>query len=191
MMPIATSLLANPGQMLVRHSAETPRRGCFSGYLKDEAATEIAWQGGWFHTGDVVWRGPDGTLHFVERKKNIIRRSGENIAAAEVEAVLLTHPDVQQVAVIAVKDDLRDEEVLACVVLKRAMAEKEAATALFHHCNERLAYYKPPGWIHIVQSLPTTGTQKIQKHSIYPAGIDPRALPEIIDLRPLKRRQHA
>ena len=182
-----------PGEMLVRHSAETPRRGCFSGYLKDEAATETAWQGGWFHTGDVVWRGPDGMLHFVERKKNIIRRSGENIAAAEVEAVLLTHPDVQQVAVMAVKDELRDEEVLACVVLKRALlekgAEQEAATALFRHCNERLAYYKPPGWIHVVQSLPTTGTQKIQKHSIYPAGTDPRALPEIIDLRSLKRRQ--
>jgi len=185
-----------PGEMLVRHSAETPRRGCFSGYLKDEAATEAAWQGGWFHTGDVVWRGPDGMLHFVERKKNIIRRSGENIAAAEVEAVLLTHPDVQQVAVMAVPDELRDEEVLACVVLKRPLtekeaADKEAATALFRHCNERLAYYKPPGWIHIVPSLPTTGTQKIQKHSIYPAGTDPRALPEIVDLRALKRRQPA
>ena len=82
------------------------------------------WRGGWFHTGDVVWRGPDGMLHFVERKKNIIRRSGENIAAAEVEAVLLTHPDVQQVAVMAVQDELRDEEVLACIVLKRAMADE-------------------------------------------------------------------
>jgi acyl-CoA synthetase (AMP-forming)/AMP-acid ligase II len=179
------------GEMLVRHSAATPRRGCFSGYLKDEAATEAAWQDGWFHTGDVVWRGPDGMLHFVERKKNIIRRSGENIAAAEVEAVLLTHPDVQQAAVMAVQDELRDEEVLACVVLKRARAEKEAATALFQHCNERLAYYKAPGWIHIVQSLPTTGTQKIQKHSIYPVGSDPRGLPDIIDMRALKRRQHA
>ena len=88
-----------------------------------------------------------------------------------------------------VKDEMRDEEVLACVVLKREMAEKEVATTLFHHCNERLAYYKPPGWVHIVQSLPTTGTQKIQKHNIYPAGTDPRALPGIIDLRALKRRQ--
>lgn len=180
-----------PGEMLVRHSAETPRRGCFSGYLKDEAATETAWQGGWFHTGDVVRRGQDGMLHFVERKKNIIRRSGENIAAAEVEAVLLTHPDVQQVAVMSVKDELRDEEVLACVVLKRKRAQSEAATALFQHCNERLAYYKAPGWIHIVQSLPTTGTQKIQKHSIYPAGTDPRDLPDVIDMRALKRRQQA
>jgi acyl-CoA synthetase (AMP-forming)/AMP-acid ligase II len=179
-----------PGELVVRHSAATPRRGCFSGYLNDEAATEAAWRGGWFHTGDVVWRGPDGMLHFVERKKNIIRRSGENIAAAEIEAVLLTHPDVQQVAVMAVKDELRDEEVLACVVLKRAIAAKEAATTLFEHCNERLAYYKPPGWIHIVQTLPTTGTQKIQKHNIYPADVDPRGLPDIIDLRALKRRQH-
>jgi crotonobetaine/carnitine-CoA ligase len=128
-------------------------------------------------------------LHFVERKKNIIRRSGENIAAAEVEAILLTHPDVQQVAVLAVADDLRDEEVLACVVLKRPLAAKDAATTLFQHCNELLAYYKAPGWVHIVESLPTTGTQKIQKHNIYPAGTDPRGLPDIIDLRSLKRRQ--
>ena len=180
-----------PGEMLVRHSAETPRRGCFSGYLKDQAATEAAWRGGWFHTGDVVWRGADGMLHFVERKKNIIRRSGENIAAAEVEAVLLTHPDVQQAAVMAVQDELRDEEVLACVVLKRKIVENEAAMALFRHCNERLAYYKAPGWLHIVACLPTTGTQKIQKHNIYAPDIDPRRLPEVIDLRALKRRERA
>jgi crotonobetaine/carnitine-CoA ligase len=177
-----------PGELLVRHSAKTPRRGFFSGYLKDEAATETAWAGGWFHTGDVVWRGADGMLHFVERKKNIIRRSGENIAAAEIEAVLLTHPDVQQVAVMAVKDELRDEEVLACVVLKRPLAPEDAAAALFQHCNELLAYYKAPGWVHIVKNLPTTGTQKIQKHNIYPVGTDPRSLTEVIDLRALKRR---
>ena len=93
-------------------SAATPPRGCFSGYLKDAAATETAWRGGWFHTGDMVWRAPDGMLHFVDRKKNIIRRSGENIAAAEVEAMLLTHADVQQAAVMAVKDDLREEDEL-------------------------------------------------------------------------------
>jgi crotonobetaine/carnitine-CoA ligase len=177
-----------PGEMLVRHSATTPRRACFSGYLKDEAATQTAWCGGWFHTGDVVWRGADGMLHFVDRKKNIIRRSGENIAAAEVEALLLTHPDVQQVAVMAVKDELREEEVLACVVLKRKIAPNLAAAALFRHCYDRLAYYKAPGWIHIVEGLPTTGTQKIQKHSIYPNGVDPRDFDGIVDLRALKKR---
>ena len=79
-------------------------------------------------------RAPDGMLHFVDRKKNIIRRSGENIAAAEIEAMLLTHPDVQQAAVMAVKDELREEEVLACVVLKRAMPAEKTADALFRHC---------------------------------------------------------
>jgi crotonobetaine/carnitine-CoA ligase len=54
---------------------------------------------------------------------------------------------------------------------------------------ERLAYYKAPGWVHIVQSLPTTGTQKIQKHAVYPPGTDPRAHADVIDLRTLKRRQ--
>lgn len=178
----------NPGELLIRHSATTPRRGFFSGYLKDEAATESVWRGGWFHTGDVVWRGPDCMLHFVDRKKNIIRRSGENIAAAEVEALLLTHPDVQQVAVMAVKDELREEEVLACVVARTPNPTKEVADALVHYCLERSAYYKAPGWIHFVQILPTTGTQKIQKHNIYPKGIDPRQLEEVLDMRTLKRR---
>jgi crotonobetaine/carnitine-CoA ligase len=127
-------------------------------------------------------------LHFVDRKKNIIRRSGENIAAAEVEAMLLTHPDVLQAAVMAVTDELREEEVLACVVLKRKLPPPEAAEALFRHCFERLAYYKAPGFIHIVEALPTTGTQKIQKHSIYGAGVDPRGVPGIVDLRARKRR---
>jgi len=177
-----------PGEMLVRHSAATPRRGCFSGYLKDEAATETAWRGGWFHTGDTVYRAADGMLHFVDRKKNIIRRSGENIAAAEIEATLLSHPEVQQVAVLAVKDELREEEVLACVVLKGSASTAGAAERLFQHCYERMAYYKAPGWIHFLDRLPTTGTQKIQKHTIYPGGIDPRTAPGVIDLRAHKKR---
>jgi acyl-CoA synthetase (AMP-forming)/AMP-acid ligase II len=176
-----------PGELVVRHSAQSPRRGAFSGYLKDEAATEAAWRGGWFHTGDVVWRGKDGVLHFVDRKKNIIRRSGENIAAAEIEALLLTHPNVRQAAVLAVHDEVREEEVMACVVLKRAMSVDEAAHALFQFCSEQLAYYKAPGFIHIVDSLPTTGTQKIQKHSIFAKDVDPRTLPGVQDLRLRKK----
>jgi crotonobetaine/carnitine-CoA ligase len=98
---------------------------------------------------------------------------------------------VQQAAVMAVKDALREEEVLACVVLSRPTAAKDMAEVLFRHCSERLAYYKAPGWIHIVQSLPTTGTQKIQKHAIYPPGTDPCAHADVIDMRALKRRQRA
>lgn len=180
---------SGPGEMLFRHSAATPRRHCFSGYLKDEAATEAAWRGGWFHTGDVVWRGADGVLHFVDRKKNIIRRSGENIAAAEVEAVLLTHPNVRQAAVMAVNDEVREEEVLTCIVLKEEKPAHDAARAIFQFCLDHLAYYKAPGWIHIVESLPTTGTQKIQKHNLYPQGIDPRGVTGVMDFRSMKRRR--
>ncbi|MSP03923.1 MAG: long-chain fatty acid--CoA ligase [Acetobacteraceae bacterium] len=175
-----------PGEMLVRHSAAIPRRGFFSCYLKDDAATEAVWRGGWFHTGDVVRRDADGMVHFVDRKKNIIRRSGENIAAAEIEALLLTHPNVAQAAVMAVKDEVREEEVLACVVLKRE--DPDAALSLFRYCHDHLAYYKTPGWIHILKTLPTTGTQKIQKHVIYPDNTDPRTALGVVDLRARKRR---
>src|SRR5690606_8695106 len=81
-----------PGELVIRHSPQTPRKDFFSEYLDDPAATESAWRGGWFHTGDIVVRDAGGMFHFVDRRKNIIRRSGENIAAAEVEAMLLTHP---------------------------------------------------------------------------------------------------
>src|SRR5215471_12269031 len=116
--------------MVIRHSEGTPRRGFFSGYLKNEQATAQAWRGGWFHTGDTVRQEKDGMLHFVDRKKNIIRRSGENIAAAEVEAVLQSHAMVKQVAVIAVPDELREEEVFACVVLAQNDGHKRRGRRL-------------------------------------------------------------
>src|SRR5262249_27666975 len=122
-------------------------------------------------------------------KKHIIRRSGENIAAAEVEAVLQAHPDVAQVAVLAVADELREEEVLACVVAMEEIATGQAmADALFEHCNARLAYFKTPGWMLFLDRLPTTGTQKVQKTQIFPSDVDPRQMAGIIDLRARKRR---
>ena len=183
-----------PGEMLVRHSADTPRAGFYSGYLDDPVATEQAWRGGWFHTGDIVTRAPsDGLLRFVDRRKNIIRRSGENIAAAEVEAVLQAHPWVEQAAVLAAPDEVREEEVLACVMLSAAGRADPAAAveALFEHCRHELAYYKAPGWLWITDHIPTTSTQKIQKHQIFEPGIDPRRMPGMIDLRARKKRDAA
>ncbi|MFN7122264.1 MAG: AMP-binding protein [Hydrogenophaga sp.] len=182
-----------PGELLVRHSAATPRKDAFSGYLHDEVATEHAWRGGWFHTGDIVVRDPDGLLHFLERRKNIIRRSGENIAAAEVEAALQTHPAVAQAAVMAVKDEVREEEVLACVVLKpgHSAASDEndpLVRALFDHCNNLLSYFKTPGWLFFTDEIPTTGTQKVQKHQLFSDGVDPRTATGVIDLRHWKKR---
>jgi acyl-CoA synthetase (AMP-forming)/AMP-acid ligase II len=177
------------GELLVRHTAESPRHGFFSGYLKNEAATEEGWRGGWFHTGDVVRQDVSGMLTFVDRKKNIIRRSGENIAAAEVEAVLQAHEGVAQVAVLAAVDELREEEVLACVVPMPGVAAGTAlAEALFQHCNARLAYFKAPGWMLFLDRLPTTGTQKVQKTLIFAPGEDPRVRAGIVDLRARKKR---
>ncbi|HUF57832.1 MAG TPA: AMP-binding protein [Thermohalobaculum sp.] len=178
-----------PGEMTIRHSAGTPRKHFFSGYLDDRRATEEAWRGGWFHTGDTVVIDPDGMIHFVDRAKNIIRRSGENISAAEVEAVLLEHAAVAQVAVAPLPDELREEEVLACVVAAEG-AEAGAALAedIARHCLGRLAYYKAPGWVLFLDALPTTGTQKIQKHRLFADGEDPRERPGMHDLRALKKR---
>jgi crotonobetaine/carnitine-CoA ligase len=177
------------GELVVRHSAEDPRHGFFSGYLKNEAATAEAWRGGWFHTGDVVRQDTSGMLFFVDRKKHIIRRAGENIAAAEVEAVLQAHEAVAQVAVLPVPDELREEEVLACVVPMPGVSDGAAlAEALFEHCNARLAYFKAPGWVLFLDRLPTTGTQKVQKAQVFAAGEDPRRRVGIVDLRVRKRR---
>lgn len=177
------------GELLVRHSAASPRHGFFREYLKNDAATAEAWTGGWFHTGDVVTQSADGMLYFVDRKKNIIRRSGENIAAAEVEACLQAHDAVAQAAVLAVPDAVREEEVMACVVVMPGQQPTpELAAALFDWCFQRMAYFKAPGWILFVESLPTTGTQKVQKAQIFRHGEDPRQRQDIHDFRARKKR---
>lgn len=152
-----------PGELLLRARGDDPRRRFFSGYLKNDAATDDIWAGGWLHTGDIMRRGEDGSLYFVDRKKNIIRRSGENIAAVEVEAAIGTHPGVAQVAVVAVLDPLRGEEVLAVVVPRAPGDGSTLADSIFQHCAERLAYYKLPGYVALRDTLPTTSTQKVRK----------------------------
>ncbi len=177
-----------PGELTLRMTGEEPMRGLFSGYLKDPAATDEAWRDGWFHTGDVVTQAADGMLCFVDRKKNIIRRSGENIAAAEVEAVLQADERVAQAAVIAVPDELRQEEVMACIVpAPGAGADQVAAAVLQDMCLERLAYYKAPGYLLFLDTLPVTSTQKVQKVKLFPDGIDPREAAGCHDLRERKR----
>jgi acyl-CoA synthetase (AMP-forming)/AMP-acid ligase II len=176
--------IADGGEMLVRSKGEDPRRGFFSGYLKDEPATAEAWRDGWFHTGDAARRGPDGALHFVDRLKNIIRRAGENIAALEVEAALAGHPSVQHVAVIAAPDPVRDEEVLACVI--SSDKSRENAISIQDWCLERLAYFKAPGIVAFIDELPVTSTNKVQKVKLADVALDPAYR---FDLRDRKRRK--
>jgi len=181
--------IEDSGELLVRQSGGDPRRGFFSGYLKDEKSTAEAWRDGWFHTGDAVRRGPDGALHFVDRLKNIIRRAGENIAALEVEAALAGHPAIAQVAVIAVPDSVRDEEVMACVVLsQKSLPGRETALSIQDWCLERLAYFKAPGHVAFVDSLPTTATNKVQKAKLADFALKAA---DSYDLRERKKRTAA
>ena len=179
-----------PGEMVVRHSEKTPRAGAFSGYLNKEKETEEAWKSGWFHTGDTVTMDETGMLYFVDRAKNIIRRAGENIAAAEVENCLFEIEFVSKIACIAVKDDIREEEVMACVVLEEGKKKsKEVAEILFNHAIEKMAYFKAPGYILFMDDLPVTGTQKVVKHKIFEPEIDPRNLTGVFNFTHLKKRK--
>ena len=181
-----------PGELLVRAAGEDSRRDFFLGYLKDETATEEAWAGGWFHTGDVVRRSAEGDFHFVDRRKNVIRRSGENISAVEVESVLNTHLAVAASAVTATPDPVRGDEVLACIVLRKAEnlpAPEQIAASIVRHALDSLAYFKAPGYVAFVDALPLTSSQKIQRGELRELA---RGLPgteNCIDTRQMKRRR--
>ncbi len=178
----------DPGELLVRASGANPRAGFFDHYLHDPVATEAAWEGGWFHTGDVVRFEPDGNLIFVDRRKNIIRRSGENIAAVEVETILRRNPLVRDVAVTAVADEVRGEEVLAFVIPAAPLGDAEMAFAIVQSALEELSYFKVPGWLAFVEALPVTSTQKIQRGNLKSWAAEYLAGGTCIDTRKLKSR---
>ncbi len=158
---------AEQGELQVKRAGDNPRKSFFTEYYKNEAATAEGWVDGWWHTGDVVRRNPDGSLSFVDRSKNIIRRSGENIAALEVEAVLSRHPGLKIVAVTPAPDEIRGEEVMACVILDDGnQANESTARSLFKHAKAELAYYKTPGYVAFVDEMPLTATQKPKRNEI-------------------------
>jgi len=176
-----------PGELLVRNKGRDPRYGFFTEYYKDPDATAEAWRDGWFHTGDIVQKDAAGRIYFVDRKKNIIRRSGENIAAVEVESMLNRHPKIKAVAVCGVPDPLRGDEVFACVVTdgpKDGLAQDIATWAL-----DQMAYYKVPGYIAFVDALPLTTTQKIQRKELQNLALDLLDRNEFTSLIHLKKRQ--
>ena len=186
----ADQRVGEPGELLIRRKGANAREGFFAGYLKNKEATEEAWTDGWFHTGDLMRQGDDRSLYFVDRKKNIIRRSGENIASAEIELVLRKNPLVQEVGVVAAPDGIRGEEVMACISLAPGISpDKSTAEKIFDWCFDRLAYYKAPGYIVFVNQLPTTSTQKVKKGELVQIVKEMVKQPDCFDLRNKKRRQ--
>ena len=184
--------VGTPGELLVRSTGADPHRAFFAGYLKDEAATNEAWADGWFHTGDLVRRDAEGNFFFVDRKKNVIRRSGENISAVEVESVLNQHPAVKSSAVAATPDAVRGDEVLACIVLRQdadQTAKQQIAESIVDHALAQLAYYKAPGYIAFIDTLPLTPSQKIQRGELRALALTLPSQANCIDTRSMKKRQ--
>jgi fatty-acyl-CoA synthase len=130
------------------------------GYFRDDEATERAFRGGWFHSGDLGVMHPDGYIELRDRAKDIIISGGENISTIEVEQAIAAHPAVLEVAVIGVPDDYWGETPKAFVVLRDgAMATEQE---IIDHCKSRLAGFKCPRAVHFGE-LPKTSTGKIQK----------------------------
>ncbi|MGG0658515.1 AMP-binding protein [Rummeliibacillus pycnus] len=137
-------------------------RTLMKGYFKNEEATNQTFQRDWLLTGDNARVGEDGYFYFVDRMKDMIKRSGENVAANEVESVLVEHEAVYEVAVIGIPDDMRDEAIKAFVILNKNA--KVTENELIEHCKERLAKFKVPDVIEFVEDFPRTPVGKIQKH---------------------------
>lgn len=131
--------------------------GMMRGYWPE--ATPVS---GWFRTGDVVRRDADGCFTFVARKKDVIRRRGENVAAAEIENVLAAHPSVHEAAVVGVPAALGEEEIIAYVVA--APGATVDVEALREWTRARLADFKVPSEIRVRDAFPRTATERVAKH---------------------------
>jgi crotonobetaine/carnitine-CoA ligase len=132
------------------------------GYFKDPQQTLEVMRGGWFHTGDHCYQDEDGYFFFVDRKKDIIRRKGENLSSVEVEMVINAHPKVSESAVVAVPSSLSEDEVKAFVVLKER--EHLPPEEMIDWCRERLADFKIPRYLRYQKSLPKTPSLRIAKY---------------------------
>ena len=171
------------GEITLRSPAVTP------GYWRDPERTREALRDGWLYTGDMGWLDEDGHLYFVDRKKDLVRRRGENISSQEVEDVIKRHPAVQDCAVIAVPSELGEEDVKVYVVprltpppssslppgegglpspsMGEGQGESEVAPLkpedVVYWCAERLAYFKVPRYVEFREDLPRTPSMRVRK----------------------------
>lgn len=153
------------GELLIRGP------GMMDGYFNNPAATAEVFRGGWFHTGDVVRQDEEGRVYYVGRMKDMIRRSGENIAAAEVEGVLVRHPQVAEAACVPVPDALRGEEVKVYLVAEGARPD---LGQLRDWLSTKLAYFKLPRYWTFADELPKTPSERVAKGELTSAVQDLR-----------------
>ncbi len=149
------------GQIIVRG---VPGLTIMSGYFKNPKATLSAIQNGWLFTGDNAILDEDGYFQFVDRLKDMIKRSGENVSASEVESVLMRHPAVFECAVVGLSDEIRDQKIVAVVIINQS--KEVSAEELIAFCADHLACFRVPEAIVFRKALPKTSVGKIQKNLI-------------------------
>jgi fatty-acyl-CoA synthase len=135
-----------------------------TGYFRDEARTATAFAGGWFHSGDLGLMDAEGYVTIVDRKKDMIKTGGENVASREVEEIICRLPQVSEVAVIGLKDPAWIEAVTAIVVLKEGASLDESA--VIAHCKAHSASFKAPKRVIFAKSMPRTPSGKVLKRDL-------------------------
>jgi crotonobetaine/carnitine-CoA ligase len=160
-----------PGELLVR-----PRKPhlIMSCYWNNPQATMETWRNLWFHSGDVLVREPDGWYKFLDRRKDAMRRFGENISSFEVETVIAMHPAVAEVSVYAVPAELSEDEVMAAIVLMPGASQDLGDIGAF--CDEHLPYFASPRYLLSVSALPKTQNEKVRKEELRRNGVTPTTL---------------
>ena len=156
-----------PGEIVCRPRAP---HVMFEGYHRNAEATVAQWRNGWFHTGDFGRVDAEGVLYFVDRKKDAMRRRGENISSFEVEQSVLKHPAVADVAAHAVPSEFGEDDVKICVVLREPVTPEE----LFEHCAERMPRFALPRYIEVVEDLPRNAVGRVLKYVLRERGITPQ-----------------
>ena len=163
-----------PGEIVCRPRA---RHVMFEGYHHNPAATVAQWRNGWFHTGDFGRIDAAGNLFFVDRKKDAMRRRGENISSYEVEQSVQRHPAVAEVAAHAVPSELGEDDVKICVVLRapgdRDVREPVTPEELLQHCLERMPSFAVPRYIELVDDLPRNAVGRVLKYVLRERGVTP------------------
>jgi crotonobetaine/carnitine-CoA ligase len=134
------------------------------GYYKMPEATAREFQEGWFYTGDRGYLDADGYLFFVDRKKESIRRRGENISAYEVELIISRHPSILEVAAVPVSSELSEDDVMVYVVLK--IGEALTHAEVVHFAAENMSYFMVPRFVEFIDELPKTPSEKLEKYKL-------------------------
>lgn len=133
-------------------------------YYKDPEATKEKMKDGWFRTGDLAFKDEEGWFFFADRKKDAIRRRGENISALEVEVVINSHPKVMECACFGVPSEIGEEDVMVCVVPKKGM--QITPREIISFCEQHMAYFMIPRYVELIENLPKTPTERVEKYKL-------------------------